>query len=376
MKNDVHPLRVLIKAILLFVAANVVFALLYPPIGKITLYNSIVPGRPRFPYEQKPSFYLVGYNAPIYEDFDAMFGAHLISKRKSANEFRLILLGDSTTWGFGLSADEMLSAQMNRLRLQTCEGRDVRVYNLGYPFSSVARDLLVLDKAMEYQPDMIIWIVTLSALEPKLAEMPFIVPHAERYLQLAKNYALKISDYSPPIKGYSFWEKTIVGQRNHLRSIVLTQAFGVLWAATGIDDHQSLEPEPSLPNSNVDNDLSYSDKSPSELAGLFDSLHMDVLSAAKQMAGDVPIVLVNEPIFVANGKHHQVRYNGFYPRWVFDEYRQFMLEWTKKQDFNWWDDWNIIPPEEFSDTYFHRRASGEKRFAETLAPEVKKLACP
>jgi len=376
MKNAVHPLRVLLKAIFLFLVANMIFAVVNPPLGKITLYNSILPGRLRFPYEEKPSFYFVGYNAPVFEDFDAMFGTHVISKRKLPGEFRLILLGDSTTWGFGLPAGEMLSEQINRLHIQTCDGRNIRAYNLGYPFSSIARDLLVLDKAMEYQPDMVFWIITLSTLEPKRTEAVFIAPHAERYLQLAKTYGLKSSQFLRPIQQPSFWDKTIIGQRKRLKDIMLTQALGILWAATGIDYHENLELEAGLPDSDVDNDLNYVGQSASELSGLFDSLKMDVLSTAYDLAGDVPIVLVNEPIFVADGKNHLVRYNGFYPRWVYDKYRQFMLEWTEKQDYKWLDYWNAIPPEDFTDPYFHRRIAGEKRFAELLAPEIKKLVCP
>ncbi len=53
-----------------------------------------------------------------------------------------------------------------------------------------------------------------------------------------------------------------------------------------------------------------------------------------------------------------------------------MLEWTEEQDHKWLDYWNAIPPKEFSDPDFHRRSSGEKHFAELLAPEIKKLVCP
>src|SRR5689334_5586420 len=98
MKNEVHLGRLLLKAIFLFVIINVIFALANPAVGKLTLYNHIVPGRLRFPYDKDPSFYSVGHNAHIYEDLDAMFEAHVISRTKSVNEFRLILLGDSATW--------------------------------------------------------------------------------------------------------------------------------------------------------------------------------------------------------------------------------------------------------------------------------------
>jgi len=376
MKSEVHPLRVLIKAIVLFVVINIVFALLNPPVGRLSLYNHLIPGRLRFPYEEKASFYSVGYSVPINEDFDAMFGAHIISTRKPANEFRLILLGDSATWGFGLPADETLSEQINRLHIQTCDGRIVHAYNLAYPFSYLTRDLLILDKAMEYQPDMVFWLITLSTLEPKLAETQFVAPHWERYLQLANTYNLKLSHFSPPIQEPPLWERTIVGQRKHLKNIALIQIFGVLWAGTGIDNHKSIQPEPGIPSSDVTGNLDYEGRYPNDAEDLFNSLLMNVLSTAYGVAGDVPVVLVNEPIFVADGKNHLIRYNGFYPRWVYDEYRQYMLDWAKEHNHKLLDYWNALPPKDFADPSFHRRLSGEKRFAELLAPEIKKLECP
>ena len=67
MKQEVQPLRVVLKAVLLFIALNVIYAVIDPPVGKLSLYNHGVPGRLRFPYEQEPSYYYIGYNAPVYE---------------------------------------------------------------------------------------------------------------------------------------------------------------------------------------------------------------------------------------------------------------------------------------------------------------------
>jgi len=376
MKNDIHPLRVLLKATFLFVLLNVAFALADPPVGKITLYNYLIPGRLRFPYEQEPAFYFIGYNAPIYEDYDAMFGAHVISKRKSADEFRLLLLGDSATWGVTVQANEMLSEQINRLHIQTCDGRTVRAYNLAYPFSSLTRDLLVLDKAMEYEPDMVFWLITLSTLEPKTVERQFIAPHWERYLWLANKYKLRSSHFREPIQEPSLWERTIIGQRKRLKNIVFTQALGILWTATGIDNHEGLQPEDSPPGTDVGSNLDYQGRMPGKSSASAEALMMEALSAGVNLAGDVPLIVINEPIFVASGDNHEIRYNEFYPRWVYDDYRQFMREWMKGQNFKWLDYWNAIPPEEFSDQYFHRNSSGERRFAELLASEIKKLVCP
>jgi hypothetical protein len=376
MNAEIRLWRVVLKAAFLFVSINVAFAYINPPIGKLTLYNYIIQGRLRFPYEEKHSSDLVDYSATINQDYDALFGTHIISRKKSVHEFRLILLGDSATWGFGLPAEEALSEQINRLNIQTCDGRVVRAYNLAYPFSFLTRDLLFLDKSMEYQPDMVFWLITLSTLEPKVAETQFILPHWERYRRLTNSYSLELSHFSQPIERPSFWQKTLIGQRKRIKNIALVQTYGVIWGATRIDHRESLRPDPELPGSNVSDSLDYDEKYPEDAPALFDSLLMNVLSTAYDVTGDIPIILVNEPIFVADGENRLVRYNGFYPRWVYDEYRQFIFEWAKQHDHQLLDYWNALPPEDFADAYFHRRLSGEKRFASLLAAEIEKLVCP
>lgn len=376
MNDNIRPLQLFFKTAILFVAVNVIFAMTNPPVGKLTLYNSVFPGRTRFPYEQEPKFYFIGFNAPVYEDFDAMFGAHEISKKKLEDEFRLILLGDSSTWGISVQSDDMLSEQINNLNIQACDGRFVHVYNLGYPMPFLMRDLLILDKAMEYQPDMIVWLVSLSTLEPKKAETYFILPHADRYLRLVETYNLLSLELAEPVSDAPFFDKTIIGQRQRLKNILLNQAMGVLWAATGIDNHEGLNQEPYVPNRDVDNDASYAGLLPGEdVSGYFDSLMMDIVIAAYDRAGDVPVVLVNQPIFIADELNNEVRYNETYPRWIYDQYRQFIFEWTHVQEETYLDFWNSLSLSDFADQNFHRNASGEHHFANKLVPELQKLIC-
>lgn len=223
---------------------------------------------------------------------------------------------------------------------------------------------------------MVLWLVTLSTLEPKVAETNFIAPHWERYGELVDAYDLKLTHFSEPIQEPALWDRTIIGQRKRIKNLTLLQTFGVLWAGTGIDNHESLRREPDLPSPDVEDSLDYEGRSPDDAADLFNSLLMNVLGTAYEVAGDVPVVLVNEPIFVADGENHLVRYNGFYPRWVYDEYREFLLKWAQEHDHPLLDYWDAIPPEDFADAYFHRRLSGEQRFAELLVPDIKALVCP
>ena len=375
MKPEVRPLWVLLKAILLFIVLNLIYALLDPAVGKLTLYNHVVPGRLRFPYEQEPSYYFVGYNAPIYEDFDAMFGAHVISSRKPRDEFRLILLGDSATWGISVQAEETLAEQINQHQIKTCDGRNVRAYNLGYPMPFLMRDALILDKAMEYEPDMVLWLVTLYTLEPKNAETYFIYPHTERFQRLVNTYSLASPHLAEAVEERTFWDQTLVGERRRLKKIALTQMLGILWAGTGIDNHEGLQAGMSPPKEDVDSHRDYEGWMPEESSRLLASLMSDVLLAGFKIAEGAPVVLVNEPIYTAKGKNYLIRYNAFYPRWAYDAYRQWLVAWTEKEKLPLLDYWNALPPESFSDQNFHRNSSGEEQLAKLIAPEIGKLVC-
>ncbi len=80
---------------------------------------------------------------------------------KPADEYRVLVIGDSSTWGILLRPEQTLAGQLEKAGLTLC-GKTVRVYNLGYPTISLTKDLMVLDYAMRYQPDLIIWPMTLQ----------------------------------------------------------------------------------------------------------------------------------------------------------------------------------------------------------------------
>jgi hypothetical protein len=151
--------NVLIKTGLLFLAANLIFAITNPEpvLAKITLYNHLFPGRVRLPFGENPQ---QAYNFSLF-DLDAMLRSHLLADgAKPADEFRVILLGDSSVWGYLLKPEETLSGVLNHARMTTPQGQNVRFYNLGYPTLSLTKDLMLLDQARAYQPDMLIWLVT------------------------------------------------------------------------------------------------------------------------------------------------------------------------------------------------------------------------
>ena len=157
-------LRVVVKATILFVLFNVIFAALNPmeTLGRPSLYNHLLPGRERLPYgEQIAESYNLSLN-----NVPAMFASHAINQPKADDEFRVIILGDSGIWGWFLPNEDTLAGQLNAANHVTHHGSRITAYNLGYPIMSLTKDLLILDEAMRYEPDLIIWPVTLESFPP------------------------------------------------------------------------------------------------------------------------------------------------------------------------------------------------------------------
>src|SRR5689334_23891831 len=113
MKSDLHPARVLFKASCLFIIIDLLYAFVAPHVSKISAYNSIFPGRTRLPFGTRGDPYSV-----TVDNADIMFASHLISAPKQSNEYRVVLLGDSSVWGEGLGAHEVISEQWNQLNTQ------------------------------------------------------------------------------------------------------------------------------------------------------------------------------------------------------------------------------------------------------------------
>src|SRR5215207_10805759 len=116
-KPHIRVLGVLLKATLLFVLFN--FAFIYIkdiPLRKLTLYNSVFPGRERFPFGETRE----SYNLSLF-DLDAMFASHLLNgSEKTPDEYRVLLIGDSSLWGTLLPPDQTLAGQLNTNGITAC----------------------------------------------------------------------------------------------------------------------------------------------------------------------------------------------------------------------------------------------------------------
>lgn len=360
-------IRIIVKAALLFVALNVLFALLNPleALGRLSLYNTILPGRLRLPYGENPA---ESYNLSLY-NIPAMFASHVVSQPKPADEYHVMLIGDSGTWGWLLENDETLAAQVNAAGYQV-DGRRVSAYNLAYPIMALSKDLLLLDEAMAYQPDLVIWMVTLQSF-PREQQLfpPLVQNNAERVRRLIDTYDLNLDPNDPRLVTPSLAERTIVGQRRALADWLRLQVYGFSWAFTGID--QAIPEEYPRRASDFEEDLSWdSFDQPTELT--INDLAFDVLAAGIARAGDVPVIVVNEPTYISSGRNSDLRYNAFYPRWAYDAYRELLDEQAQANGWRYLDLWDAIPPDEFTDTPVHLTPQGILMLSEHVGEAIRK----
>jgi hypothetical protein len=363
-------LRVIAKAALLFVVLNLLFVMLkpLPALGKISIYNWLVDGRARLPYGENAA---QSYNLSL-NNLNAMFASHEISRDKAVDEFRVVLVGDSSTWGFLLKPDDTLAGQINRGGYRTLDGRRVVAYNIGYPTMSLLKDLLLLDKALEYEPDMIVWLVTLESFpRDEQLDSPPAANNPDRVRELIDQYDLDIDPDDSRFAEYDFWDNTIYGQRRALADLINLQRYGVMWATTGIDQHYPATY--TLRTSDFQADESWHElEGPDDFNAAY--LTFDILQAGVQRLGDVPLLLVNEPIFISDGVNSDLRYNLWYPRWLYDEYRALMAAQAEAGSWNYVDVWDAVAPHEFTDSPVHMTPAGTGVLSDRVREWIRDLS--
>lgn len=363
-------LNVLIKGVLLFLILNFSAALIPRggSLGRLSLYNVILPGRARLPFGENPE---EAYNLSLY-DLDAMFASHEIDAgAKPEDEFRIVLIGDSATWGTLLHPEDTLTGLINQDGLTTADGKIVRAYNLAYPTMSLTKDLMILEEALKYHPDLILFPVTLESfpLDAQI-ETPLVANNPQRVKPLIEDLGLPLEVNSDAFVVDTFWDLTLIGRRRAIFDALQLQFYGVMWAATGIDQTYPGDVAPAQ----RDFEAGY-DEFHGWAAGSLplQRLGFDLLDAGAELAGDVPILVVNEPILISEGENSDVRYNFFYPRWAYDQYRLAMSARSVHAEWGYVDLWDAVPQDEFTNSAVHLTPEGSWLYYQTLKPALQRL---
>jgi hypothetical protein len=320
------------------------------------------------PFGENPS---EAYNFSL-DNLDAMFASHVISgDEKMKGEYRVIVIGDSSTWGILLKPEETLTGLVNA-DLLDCDGRLINVYNLGYPTLSLTKDIMILEKAMQFKPDLIIWLVTLEAFPlDKQLTSPIVANNLTYIRQISKKYDLQLGLTEPVEMPLTIYDKSIVAQRRALADLIRLQLYGGMWSATSIDQIYPAEYERAQVD--LKKDTAFHGWAPPEMNE--EELAFEILDAGEKIAGDVPIILINEPILISNGENSDIRYNFYYPRWAYDQYRKLLADYSIDHSWKFQDFWDIVPMDEFTNSAIHLTPAGENILAGHLVQEIRTEIC-
>jgi len=362
-KADISLKRVVIKSILLFILLNFLFIFLRDiPYGKISLYNIVIPGRDRLPFGETP---LESFNLTM-SNLDAMISSHKISAdKKTEDDYRIIIIGDSSIWGFIQKPENTLTGLLEKKINFQCRGKNIEVFNLGYPSQSVLKDLLILNEIKPYTPNLVVWFITLESLISK----------EQLNIPLVKNNPLilnkVIHDYqlNYPPSTINLLDYTIIGQKRNLADVIRLQFYGALWAGSGIDQ---VYPENYTPaQRDFDLDYSYKNILVNQLQG--NDLAIDVVQRAVSGFPNTEFMIINEPILISAGKNSDIRYNFYYPRWAYDGYRSIVKSVFERSKMNYFDFWNLVPESEFTNSAIHLTSLGEQILADKTETLIKNL---
>ncbi len=357
---DARLLRnVLFKASVLFIAFNLLYIMVQPLplLDHLTLYNYVFPGRDRFPWSEQPA---QSFSVSLSR-LDAMFASHVLAGTpKAADEYRVLFLGDSAVWGLEIGAEAGTPpALLNDLALRTTSGKRIRAYNLAYPGPNALRDALILQHALAYQPDLIVWPLTLQTLNAaEFTQSDIVQAQAAEAQILAQQAGLTLS--FPPA---NWLDRTLWGQRAQLAAWLQHQLQGVAWAASGID----FAPEPFRvpPPFDLTANREY------DLTTFHTGEKLLITAITSAAAQQVPVLLINEPIYVSSGSNSDVRYNADYPRWAYDQYRNELTALARTQGWRYLDLWNAVPPAQFIRTSLHYTPEGARTLAEKIGAAIQ-----
>ncbi len=366
MPSIISPWKILTKGIAVFLVFEFAFYALHPNLGWLNVYNSPALRRQRFPI----STVAPEDGALDVANIEAMFASHIVSEPKASNEYRIFVLGDLAVWGIGLTPVQTLPGQMDALGLK-CGNKNVRVYNLSFPRPSATKDLMILDESMKYQPDEIVWVLSGFTLTQRARiEHPLISQNPDEYYKVAHRFDFLPKNYQSPSL-MSQVVNQVINRNGTLFRVLRYQLYSPVNLATGLD--QIPGPPEELP-SQLSSNATFEGMKPPKLD--IAKISLDQVQDFYQIAGSVPVILVNEPTQVlANVPNSNIYYNVYFPRWIYDQYRQYLGEAAEQNHWNYLDLWNVFPSSYFTDTPLHLIPEGEAKLAKMIATHVVQ-GCP
>ena len=101
-----------------------------------------------------------------------------------------------------------------------------------------------------------------------------------------------------------------------------------------------------------------------------EDLALDVFNAGHELAGETPLLIVNEPMFISMGENSDIRYNFYYPRWGYDDYREMLSAYADQRGWLYLDLWDAVAPDEFTNSAIHLTPKGSSLLAQMIGDVI------
>lgn len=356
-KSIQATLRVFLKALLGVFLINVVCLLTnFNPVFALTqvnLWGLVGHGRSRLIYTTD----VANGQLPI----EAMLAAHEIAYTpKAANEFRVLILGNSGPYGANLSDEETLSSLLNSRNIHI-NGKKLTAYNLAFPSTTVVMSAMILDAAAQYQPDLVISFLSANMFNNREGYWDdlfiFFSVNRNRLESIAARYGMT-EWLSVRLSPRPDWYKWIAIRDQNLFPVWLGSLFYpfVKPVIQTTEWRIAADPIPDDPNNFED------------VPGTYPIMNdvwqfLDVSQTIVEAAG-ARILFINQPMLTLDNPHS---YSKLYGRAFYDAYYQSLNDYVDQKQLWYEDFWRVVPAENFTDSELHIDAAGWGMVADQLS---------
>jgi hypothetical protein len=287
---------------------------------------------------------------------------------------RAVLIGSSAVYGLPLPVDDTVSERLNAHLARV--GVPGHVFNLGWVGAYQLRDAVILDAALAYEPDLIIYAVTLADFNQLDSSFPtlreFFLSNHARVVALAASQPPGLEEplarLAASDTGAGYFALGVLRLRESgalVRDAVRAHADSL---ARHLDPTYPL-PSTSTAGRQPHYDCAETLRSAARLYGNWQSWNILAYLEQVRAAHALPILIVNWPI-----AHEPVEscYNVRHSTASVEEFNRWLPAEAAARGLGYVDLHDLLPPELFVDS-LHVTAEGHHRIAEQLAPVVETM---
>lgn len=367
--------RIIVKALILFVLFDIFQAAVHLDrrVESLSIYRYLVPPLSRIDIMRD-------YPTPVMWRLRPLLDAHQIALPKKPDEYRVAVLGDSGTFGMFTPSRQAIPGQMTALHAQL-PGGTVVAYNLAYQTPNTLKDVLLLHHLLGDHVDAVVWFVTLYDLA---ADQPpparhfihiIIRVNADELPALCREYGINTWETRELLRPLPEYRRSIIFTGARYRDYFLLLARSFLDRFAGGDPTESFRPKrPWIGGEPLPAEPLFREVSPNDPP--MPNSRWTTLLAGVRMAKEknIPVLVVNEPMFIASGPHADHEYNSFYGKKIYDRYRAALARFCRENRLNCLDLWNAVPPGEMDDTPEHYTPAGNARIAAAVVARLREMA--